>query len=190
MMGSTDRPRLGITGSAGTGKTTLAGRLAQTLELPLLPEAMRAMLEAGFDLHSLTRAEHRSLLRGHADALARDLARTDGGLVSDRTPLDFVAFWLSNGYGVEDPDGTEALLARAVAAMAEYSLVIVLPWGRPIPADGVRSANPWHQLHFQAIMEGLCRRWIPADRLLILPDGDAAGPEERCGMLLERVGRG
>lgn len=189
MDNSIDTLRLGITGSAGSGKTTLAGHLARRLNLPVLPEAMRAMLESGFDFHSLSRDQHRDLLRRQADDLARDLARTPGGLVSDRTPLDFVAFWLSNGFGVEDPAGTEALIERAVMAMADYSLVVVLPWGRPVAADGVRSPNLWLQLHFQTVMEGLCRRWVAPDRLLFLDREDAAGPESCCDRVVARLGR-
>ncbi|MFM2043899.1 MAG: hypothetical protein RLY86_2475 [Pseudomonadota bacterium] len=163
--------RIGITGCAGSGKTTLATALAGRLGVPLLPEAMRAMLEAGFDFHSLTREGHRTLLRDQADRLAADLACQPRGLVSDRTPLDFAAFWLSNGFGVEDPMGTEVLLARAVAAMADYSLVVLLPWGDPIRADGIRTPNPWHQLHMQTILEGLVHRYVCPRRLLVLEAG-------------------
>ncbi|QJE72175.1 ATP-binding protein [Aerophototrophica crusticola] len=155
-------PRIGITGSAGTGKTTLAEALAGALGVPLVPEAMRALLKAGFDFHSLTREGHRALIRQQADDLAAVLARDKGGLVTDRTPLDFAAFWLANGYQVDDEPGTEALLARAVAAMADFTLVVVTPWGElPLGDDGVRSRNPWHQLQFQELVEGLCRRWLP-----------------------------
>ncbi|WP_162306063.1 AAA family ATPase [Oleisolibacter albus] len=180
-------PRLGITGSAGTGKTTLAAAVACRLAVPVLPEAMRALLEQGFDLHSLSRDQHRDLLCRQADALACDLARIDGGLVSDRTPLDMAAFWLSNGYGVDDPAATEALLARAIMALADYSHIVLLPWGAmPLAADGVRSPNPWLQLHFQTIIEGLCRRWVEPARLIALPE-TAMAPEARCAFVLERL---
>lgn len=163
--------RLGITGSAGTGKSTLAAAAARALGVPLVPEAMRAMLESGFDFHTLTRQGHMDLLRTQTDSLARTLAATEGGIVTDRTPLDFAAFWLSNGYGIDAPAATAALLERAVAAMADYSAVILLPWGGfAPPADGVRSQNPWHQLHFQTIVEGLCRRWVPPERLWMPPE--------------------
>ncbi|MFV3073931.1 AAA family ATPase [Niveispirillum fermenti] len=169
----TRQPRIGIAGSAGTGKSTLAARLSGDLGLPVRQEAMRARLAAGFDFHDLTRDGHRRLLAGDADALAADLARGDG-LVTDRTPLDFAAFWLSNGFGVDDPAATEALLARAVCAMADYSLVVLLPWGAmPLAGDGVRSTNPWLQLHFQTVLEGLCQRYVAPARLLSLADAPA-----------------
>lgn len=161
------RPRIGITGSAGTGKTSLAADLSCLLDLPVRREAMRDRLAAGFDPHTLTRDGHRRMIAGDADDLALDLARDRDGLVTDRTPLDMAAFWLSNGFGVDDPAGTEALLARAVCAMADYDLVVLLPWGEhPIAADGIRAANPWMQLHFQTVVEGLCHRYVAPHRLL------------------------
>lgn len=179
------RPRIGITGSAGTGKTSLASSLSRRFDLPLRGEAMRDRLESGFDLHHLTREGHRRLLADDATDLAMALARGDG-LITDRTPLDMAAFWLANGFGVDDPTGTEALLARAVCAMADYSLVVLLPWGaRPIAADGVRSPNPWMQLHFQTVLEGLCRRYVAPQRLL-LADGNAP-PDALTALVGDRL---
>jgi len=180
------RPRIGITGSAGTGKTTLAGDLSRTLDLPLQEEWMRGRLAAGFDFHQLTREQHRRLLSDDADLLAGHLARADG-MVTDRTPLDMAAFWLANGFGVDDPAATEALLARAICAMADYSLVVLLPWGAMrIQADGVRSTNPWLQLHHHAVLEALCRRYVAGDRLLWLPDLPA-DPAVRCRVVRDRL---
>ncbi|OYQ36451.1 hypothetical protein CHU95_04290 [Niveispirillum lacus] len=163
------RPRIGITGSAGTGKTRLATALSTMLNLPVRSERMRERLAAGFDPHSLSRDGHRLMLTNDADDLALDLARDRDGLITDRTPLDMAAFWLINGFGVDDIPATEALLDRAVCAMADYDLVVLMPWGEhPILSDGIRSANPWMQLHFQTVVEGLCRRFVAPERLMTL----------------------
>lgn len=181
------RPRIGITGSAGTGKTSLADALSRLLHLPTRREAMRGRLLAGFDPHTLSRDGHRRMIAGDADDLALDLARGQDGLVTDRTPLDMAAFWLVNGFAVDDPTATEALLARAVCAMADYDLVVLLPWGeRPIAADGVRSTNPWMQLHFQTVLEGLCRLYVAPDRLLYA--NPIAGAEMLAPLIRDRVG--
>ncbi|MDG5496860.1 AAA family ATPase [Niveispirillum sp. BGYR6] len=181
------RGHIGLTGSAGTGKTTLGKGLAARLDRELVAEAMRARLMAGFDLHQLTREGHRALLLEDATSLARRLANPNGPLLTDRTPLDMAAFWLANGYGVEAPAATEALLARAICAMADYERVILLPWGAlPLADDGIRSTNPWMQLHFQTILEGLCRRYVAPERLVLLPETVRA-PADRLGWVLGQL---
>jgi len=178
-------PRIGLTGSAGVGKTTLALTLAATLDVPAVEEPMRARLRAGFSLHSLSRDEHRALLDDDAAGLEA-LPEADG-FVADRTPLDYAAFWLCAGYAADDPAGTGALVQRAAAAVARWDLVVVLPWGAfPVEDDGYRYPNPWHQLHVQTVMEGLCRRYVPAERLAFLPDSLTA-PEARCAWVLRRL---
>lgn len=182
-------PRIGLTGSAGVGKTTLALTLAATLDVPVAEEPMRARLRAGFSLHSLSREEHRTLLAGDAaglESLAEGEAHR-GGFVADRTPLDYAAFWLCAGYAADDPVGTDALIQRAAAAVAGWDLVVVLPWGAfPVEDDGYRYPNPWHQLHVQTVMEGLCRRYVPAERLAFLPES-LLDPEARCAWVLRRL---
>lgn len=181
-------PRIGLTGSAGVGKTTLALTIAGALGVPVLEERMRARLLAGFSLHSLTREEHRGLLRGDSDDLIEAAAGCADGFVSDRTPLDFLAFWLCNGYAADEPDATRTLLESAVAATAMWDAVVVLPWGAlPLIDDGVRYPNRWHQLHAQTVIEGLCRRFVSLPRLHFMPV-ETTEPDARCEWILRRVG--
>ena len=49
--------RIAISGSAGTGKTTLAKALADRLQVPYLEEGFRKRHEAGLDPHDLSQAE-------------------------------------------------------------------------------------------------------------------------------------
>ncbi len=181
--------RIGVTGSAGVGKTMLSLTLGGTLGVPVIQEAMRKRLESGFNLHALTREEHRGLLREDLDDLVKRSGDCVGGFVADRTRLDFLAFWLCAGHATDAPAGaTQSLLEGAADAIAGWDLVVVLPWGAlPLVDDGVRYANPWHQLHFQAVIEGLCSRYVAPDRLVFLP-ADVGEPDDRCRWVLRRMG--
>lgn len=166
------RPRLAITGSAGVGKTTLGNRLADLFGVPFIREGMRARIEAGLDLHTLGADSRRALVRDLLDEALRQTRAavdTSGGFVADRCSLDFAAFWLYYGFSF-DGDATRHLFTRAEEALAEYDRIVVLPWGAiPLRADGVRSANPWLQLHYQSLLEGLLFRRVESHRILRMP---------------------
>ena len=161
---SPGRARIALSGSAGVGKSTLAARLARTLDLPLIGEGMREYLErTGADLHALGPAGVRALVLDlwaeRQEAEARAL-REAGGFVADRSSYDFGAFWLYYRFAGEDAE-TERLLADALAP-DRYDVVYLLPWGAiPLVADGVRSSDRFVQLHSQLLIEGCVRRYAP-----------------------------
>lgn len=164
--------RIALTGSAGTGKTTLGRALSAATGLPYIPEGMRERIEAGLDLHTLGRDGLRALI---GELWAEQRAREDaaiaqhGGFVADRSPVDYAAFYLTYGF-VEPADAPDAFFAATAAPLAALDALVVLPWGAlPLAADGVRTPNPWTQRRFQATVEGLAARAVPADRLLWLP---------------------
>lgn len=165
-------PRIAVTGSAGVGKTTLATAVAARLAVPLVREGMRERLEGGLDVHALGRDGFCALVEAlfveHLEDVGRAVAKA-GGFVSDRCPLDSAAFWLCYGFGT-DEDTTACVFNRAAAAIGGHDLVVVLPWGvLPLVADGVRSTNPWLQLHYQLVLEGVLRRWGAETRVVALP---------------------
>ena len=97
------------------------------------------------------------------------VARMRGGAVSDRCCLDFLVLWLYHGLG-DDDLRTAGLAHRAFRDLAEYGAVVVMPWGiLPSVDDDAPAANPWPQLHFDALFEGMARDHIEGRRLLRLP---------------------
>ncbi|MSP57086.1 MAG: hypothetical protein EXR69_16035 [Myxococcales bacterium] len=153
--------RIALSGSAGTGKTTLGKRLAAELGLPYVPEGMRAYLEGnGPDLHSLGRDGLRALVLRLWDEqmeAERVAVQDHGGFVVDRCAVDFSAFWIYYGYAADDPE-TRRLFAETQAP-TRYDSVWLFPWGAfPVEADGVRSSSPWVQLHVHTLIEGMLHR--------------------------------
>lgn len=170
---STSRPpRLALSGSAGVGKTTLGRRLAAHYRVPYLPEGMRTRLEGGLDLHALSHDQLRALvaeLWAEQQAAERSAIAQHGGFVSDRSAIDFAAFWLHYRFG-SDQDATERFFAETLGWVPTYDRILLLPWGvLPLQADGIRSSNPWLQRHYQATVEGLLARELEPSRLLRLP---------------------
>jgi len=185
-------PCLALTGSAGVGKTSLGQRLAAEFDVPFIPEGMRTRIEAGLDLHTLSRERHRALLEELFEemlAAAGDAATTRGGFVADRCSIDCAAFWLYYGFG-NDADATAEIFERAAAALELYDLIVVLPWdGIPLAADGVRSANRWHQLHYQTLLEGLLTRRAPENKVAPMP-ADIVDIDARAAWVHQRLKTG
>lgn len=181
--------RLGISGSAGTGKTTLGMRLATQLDLPFIPEGMRVRLEQGLDLYGLSRPAHKKLtleLLNDMLAACRCAEQAADGYICDRSPLDSAAFWLY--YGLADDDQETAALFDYIAQVAQrFDAVVMVPWGViPLQADGIRYVNRWAQLHFQSVLEGLCQRRLAPETLWWLP-GHVVDLEARVDWVLKRI---
>jgi len=164
--------RIALSGSAGTGKSTLGTRLAEELDLPYLAEEMRTRLERGLDVHRLDGDGWRRLVAELWEEQREREAGAPGGFVCDRSSLDYAAFWLH--YGLFDAvTETERWMERMAAEAGRYDGILLFPWGAlPLEDDGVRSTNRWTQLRFQTILEGLHDRYAPAGRVLRVPATD------------------
>ena len=179
-------PRIALTGSAGTGKTTLGRALARELGLPFIEERMRLRLEAGLELHALSRGRLRALIEELWREQRELESEASSGYLVDRGSLDYAAFWLHYGF-YEDQDRTRLFVEEMIEWSARYTQVLLLPHGAiPLEADGIRATNPWQQLHFQLLIEGLAERHLPPERLHRLPrsldlPARLAWARARCG---------
>lgn len=147
--------RIAIVGSFSTGKTTLAEALARRLDLPLLPEVAREIVELGFKLDKDATPETEALifLRQYNNELAAD------EFVGDRSLLDVMAYagWVLDN----QPYRKEMLLWEECEKLAQrrlrtnYSHVYYLPIEFPIVLDGLRPDDPAFQKDIDERMLGL-----------------------------------
>lgn len=180
--------RIALSGSAGTGKSTLGRALAERLGVPYIEEGFRERVDAGLELYKLDERGRRALIRDlWQEQRERELATTDG-FVSDRSSIDFAAFWLH--YDLMDAmEDTQAFLEAMAAEAARVERILLCPWGvLPLESDGVRSTNPWLQLRYQSLLEGLHGMYTAPEKLLRVPA--TAEFEERLAFALDAAAGG
>ena len=137
--------RIAIVGSFSTGKTTLAEALAERLDLPLLPEVAREVVELGFKLDKDATPETEALifLRQYNNELGTE------EFVGDRSLIDVMAY---AGWVLDNQERTkEMYLWDECLRLAErrlrrsYSHIFYLPIEFPIVLDGLRPDDPAFQ---------------------------------------------
>ena len=147
--------RIAIVGSFSTGKTTLAEVLARRLELPLLPEVARAIVDLGFQLDKDATVEAETLifLRQYNNELSTE------SFVGDRSLVDVMAY---AGWVLENqPWRKEMELWEECKRLAErrlrtnYSHVYYLPIEFPIVLDDIRPDDPEFQKEIDERIVGL-----------------------------------
>ena len=161
--------KIAISGSAGTGKTSLATTLSDRWGCPIIPEHYDEFFDKNFDF---IRPADR-LQRQIFDVLEikNRLENESDEFIADRCPIDLFNLWLSRGYA-SNQRKTHDLYDRCRSYVIKYDCIVVLPWGS-LPLGQVDSCaarrrvmNPWTQLHNHSTMIGLLQQWVPAKRLL------------------------
>lgn len=137
--------KIAIVGSFSTGKTTTAQILARRLDLPLLPEVAREVVELGFKLDKDATPETETLI--FLKQLNNELATEE--FVGDRSLIDVMAY---AGWVLDHQERTrEMYLWDECVKLAErrlrtsYSHVFYLPIEFPIVLDGLRPDDPEFQ---------------------------------------------
>ena len=174
--------RIAIVGSFSTGKTTLAEAAAQKLDLPLLPEVAREIVELGFKLDKDATVETETLifLRQFHNEM------THPEFVGDRSLIDVMAYasWVLEH---QDRRKEFAMWDTCVEIAkhhlrSQYSHVVYLPIEFGIVPDGLRPMDPDFQADIDKRMLGLL------ETNAINYDTLTGSVEERMDALLSLVG--
>lgn len=157
---------IGLAGAHRTGKTTLAKAASEATGLPFVETSVSDVFRmVGLDpaepMDFVTRMMVQNLI------LKVSMEKWQGykaGFLSDRTPIDMLAYTLADVRG-DTLDGTsEALLARYTAdcmkaSAAHFESIILVQPGIPVvPAPGKASLSTGYIEHLNALMLGLLSR--------------------------------
>jgi predicted ATPase len=117
--------RIGISGTHGTGKTTLAGALCARLSGHVLADEPYYLLEEeGYEFGFPPSPEdYRALLACSVRGLSAPLPP---GIVFDRTPLDYLAYLATTGVDPAD-EASAAALRLAFASLDLLVITLITP---------------------------------------------------------------
>lgn len=153
--------RIGIVGSAGCGKTTLAHNLASHLQVPYIQDHVLGVLrENGRDSwRGVNDVVQRRRIR--EEALKRKIsAETEhDAFVSDKTVIDYLAYWLQNQSEHEERHNNQAFVDQCRAAAARYDVLVFLPYREQVDFAVGRNQDPTHNLKVAAHKRGLLALW-------------------------------
>jgi len=178
--------RIGISGAANCGKTTLAHELVASLGLEVVPE----LLGEPFDIRVPRPPEDllSRLIAIDAAKAARE-SELENGFVCDRTSVDLAVQCYLQRIHESLPDEAKEFVRACRKRIDAYDVIIFPPGPSPILDDENYYGDParlWRMWHNHTMMMGLAKRWVGDERLLIIPDGVAA-TEARVAWVMERL---
>ncbi len=186
--------RIGLCGSHRTGKTTLAMAISRRLATPFVKTGTSEVFRRfGLDPAAPISFEKRMWIQHRvldaAEAVWREAG--PGGFVTDRTPVDMMAYTLADAHGdtVADFSQLKAYLDRCFESANSFFdvLVVVQPGIALVYEEGKAALNRAYMEHLNYLVLGLASDERLKARVIRLGPG-ATGIEERVKKVLEGFG--
>jgi len=157
--------KIGIVGSAGTGKTELGMLLAERMKLDFLKAndiTRDILVKDGYDYTSGIQVERFLAQDNRQDRILKrtlDAENNNGSFVTDRTVIDLASYAVIELHG-SDIKKVDRLMGEYKENSSSYTHLFVCPWGnRPLKSNGLRTLNPWYQLIVHSLCIGIMERW-------------------------------
>ena len=154
---------LGLCGAHRTGKTTLAIALASDLNIPFVrTTTSQVFAELGLDPAEPMDFKTRLFVQNHVlDAAEKVWQNSPSPFVSDRTPIDMIAYTLGDIQGKTevDFDLLNQYIDRCYASTNQFfQNLAIIQSGIPLVYEqGKAALNPSYIEHINVLVIGLCQ---------------------------------
>ncbi len=156
--------KIGITGSQGTGKSTLAKRLAEELDLNIVTEQARKSAKV-LGLKKLPNPKESPALSRAFQKLCLQYQLEEEGkynsFVSDRTTIDNALYYLVNNSVYSSPKENMDYYRRCLENAQTYNLVVYVPIEFPLEGDGFRNEDAEVQAEHDFLVRCLLKEIRP-----------------------------
>lgn len=168
--------KIGLCGSHRTGKTTLAKAIANQCGIPFIPTHTSQVFQAhGLDPAQPLDFAQRLWIQQHIIHAAQQQWATAliDGFVTDRTPLDFLAYTLSDILGSTEVNYADLQayidLCLDTTNTTFGHLVVVQPGIPLIYETGKAALNPAYIEHLNTVVLGLCQHEYLTPTINVIP---------------------
>lgn len=168
--------KIGICGSGGTGKTSLAEELAKKLSIPFLKS--RAITDDilkrdGYDYSSGIQIERFLANSGRQNEILRrtiEQQKSVESFVTDRTVVDLAAYVVCEMHDT-DIAAMRRILETCRKNVVDYTHLFVCPWkDMPVENNHKRTLNPWYQFLVHTVEIGMLQEWQCGNVIRLLSD--------------------
>jgi nicotinamide riboside kinase len=176
--------RIALIGNSGTGKTTLAERLAARTGFPLVEEFARDLLRE-WNIVDYAATPRERWIEFQKTLLSRKLEREAklDAFVADRATIDTAATWLIRLAGQVPDQLSTAFIERCHLGMDRYDHLFLLPSNiLPLEVDGVRETDWSRRLLFDLTLIGFLQEWRCSYHVL-----DTISLEDRVAEVLDHL---
>ena len=154
--------KIGLGGSHRTGKTTLALAIAREKNIAFIKTDTNAVFKQ-YGLHPSTPIDFNTRLEIQHQVLqaaAQAWQAETSDFITDRTPLDFIAYTLADIQGATEVDfaAVAIYLNRCFEVTNQFfNLLVILQPAIPLVYEpGKAALNPAYMEHLNIIIQGLC----------------------------------